>query len=420
MLNFVHVVVPRPRSGNHERLQAAAEGAPEVPFVWRTGGGEDRDEIGAYPRPERFWLLSTLVTTLVLGACVRSTMVDALPGVNMALRHKLAPAAVLTETLMYGGVRTVVSRSTPQRRTVGGLLSLSSSFWKTPRREIGVVSTLSPILSDLRLDPFRLGKQKYRQLTYALVHASLPHLAFDAWSARRALVPPEKTPTYQVLARNDTYACATTFFDVAFLYSFGVWAGAQNFLLAPYAKGTSSVDVQFPVGGAAGIAALLGNRVISRLRLKQTKRGDVAGAAFVDLVLQLVGNVAFGTPPALTLGGFAAGLLYGHFNGHKFVAKEKDDDSTFLLMGDARDRNRLNKKPRKLARRIGNVVTLYRKDPIFPQPGPLLFLVLATRGDLLQAILQTPNALRISFFKNPRGLLSDRLLQLPPQFPRFP
>jgi len=393
------------------------EKAEVQPWLPKAKRREKVEFVEAWPFAEKTWLWTTCLTTALLLLCARSAVFDALPGVNAALGQKaqLSSQRVAMDALLFNRVTTV------RRKSLALLGVLTSPIARKRFHEGAVVSTLSPLVSDLRLDGTRAAtRQVYRKLTYAAAHSSLPHLAFDGFTTRRALVIPERLPTpvedEELEEKKEHFVCGKRPSSLLFLYLFGSYAGAA-FHLSKWNAATAKAN--YPVGGTAGIAALQGSRFISRYRLRYGRRRRVGYVeTFRDMAIQIIGNRIFGVPVALTFAGFGAGLLYGVLCGPRFtlVAPEAKN---FLLLGDARDARR-KKRPRKFAPRTGPGSRLVPREPILAQFWLFLVLVVFTNGAFLRALGQTPNALRVIFFsKQPPGFLSDRLLRLPPTISFF-
>lgn len=369
-----------------------------------------------FPHAEKVWLWTTVFNAIIMALMIRSSVLHALPGVNAALpkNEQILPFRVAMDWLSMGKTRSIEARS----------MSLSGT------RSLHTMSTLSPVFSDLQLDPMHyMGKgHAYRTLTYAMAHRSLPHLAFDALTARRAVVRKEPLPFGYNQVDSNQYGSTSPevrkFLDkgeakayaignlgsLSFLYLYGTFVGALWHL--------SYLSMQKATGGAAGIAALQGARFATRWRIGAKVVGStVSDLVYRDFLFLAIGNYFLGIPPIFCIGGFAAGALYGYLSGPRFSDRVNEEPSEYLRKGDARDA-RFNRLGRNLAPRRGRgSSTLIRQDAII---STIIFAILfCLITEFPKAILQTPIALRRIFFVSPAGKLSDRLLTVPPRVTMF-
>ena len=391
-----------------------------------------RTDLKPFPHAEMAWRWATLLSVLLSFVIVRSALKDAMPAFNAAVgsAKKLSALRVATDSLYFGKYEVA------RHKTLAVLGIFGSQEARNRLTRGSLVSTLSPIISDLQIDPLRRFKQPYRLLTYSIAHNSLPHLAFDAWTARRAVVEPERTVRgVKILLNTDEkednktavkeplFMSGRSLVDLCSFVTVGAYGGATTYL--SWAKSQRSFSPVPVVGGTGAVSALFGARFVGRLRLGDKRLGQGYfqknfgyAQAFRDVALQVLGNRLFNVPVAVTLGGFFTGVLCALVSGPRYAVKETEDSKNFLLLGDARDARRY-KKARALAPKVGPDAILKHRDVEVP---PWLFALLfygliATRAAFIKAILQTPNALR-AIFAHP-GRVSDRLLSLPPRISFF-
>jgi len=249
-----------------------------------------------------------------------------------------------------------------------------------------LVSTKSPLLSDLGLDAARMGLQEYRLLTYAWVPQSLPQLVLTVSAMRWAL-----------RERKGSGPCGGR---AALLLTLA--AGGYGGALAHYAF--ADVKTQ-ALGGVGFAAALVGARCVADLRLARAAAGTYSGAAVLDLALVVVGAAAAGTSAALTLGGAAGGALVALLVSPRIVPHVGAGAVPTSNLRDSRDATRW--------RRLQDGQLFDIKAPWL---GPRLFVVvcLLLLSRLRIALSQLGPALATAYLAP--GVLSGRSFVRPPTF----
>lgn len=326
---------------------------------------QPRRRVELWPRRRLAFTIWLVITATTLALTVWSAIAYALPGVNELLgpSKAMTPLGVSLDAL-FGKCITI--RAPGER----------------------LLSTQSPLLSDIALDADRHDGQHYRLLTYALAHCSVLHVLWDAYVLRSALF----AQSTALRLRRPTPLCgnADLMWCVATLGAIFGGIAHRAFYVTPRAVGVAGVA-----------AALHGATFVAQSRLKEprTKR-----MAFKNLIIVSVGGAIFGgSPMALCFTGFVVGALFAAVACPKFEPIEPE----FALFGDKKEADRRKGKSRAFAPRLAE--GLKRYDPPLP-PLLVFFLLFAFIPDVHDAFLQLPQALY--FATTSPGALSGRTLHV--------
>ncbi len=377
--------------------------SPDIEYMPKAKDAPQR-QVGLWPRgtATTFFRLITFTWVVVFALTLASSTLT-LPGVADA-GADISRGRVIADGVM--GRCFVVRKRTFSPR------ALWDANYRRRLMRGAALSTQSPLLGDLALDLPRWTSrwrwhQRWRCLTYFLAHGSAAHVVGDAVLLRSSLALDGKGLPYDARRRlgdaNDNRGGACGGAGVLLLTAvLGVCMGGichlQNTMRAPRA-----------VGGGALCAALAGARCVAQCKLLKGAhpRSRAIKNLLPRLAVLLVANYAMDVPPAVVLGGLAAGLSVSILAAPRVVGTETE----FALYGDKRDALRRKGKGRALAVSLSKNI---KREPARLNPFLCFALALLLVPTLRIGLLQLVPALATCAARP--GALSGRGLDCPPGF----